>query len=465
MLSSRTQRTLLAFVTALAAMAVLANGGLQEPERPREGGGAWHSEIQSVPNEVIIQFKTGVSPIERASARARVGAMHEELILGESRRTDGKGELDLAKLPPGIALHAAIQALAQHPAVEFAEPNWIYHHQAVANDPYYANGSLWGMYGNQTLLTNQYGSQAGEAWGSNGHTCSNTVYVGVIDEGIMYAHEDLAANMWLNPFDPDNGEDDDGNGYVDDLRGWDFNANDNTTYDGPKDDHGTHVAGTIGAVGGNSKGVAGVCWSVQLITAKFLGNSGGTTANAIKALDYITDLKTRHGLNIAAINNSWGGGGYSQGLFDAIERANAAEILFIAAAGNGGSDGVGDNNDTTPFYPASYVNANIIAVASITKDGSKSSFSNYGGNSVDLGAPGSSIYSTLPGPRNTSKYGSYSGTSMATPHVTGAAALYAASNLGASADAIRTAILNGAVPTSSLSGRTLTGGRLNVRGF
>jgi subtilisin family serine protease len=452
-------------LVALAALAVPADGDAQGRA---EGRGAeaqsGQAEAQSVPNEVIIQFKARTLPAQKAAARARVGAVRQEIILEESRRADAKGDLELAKLPPGIALHAAIPALRQHPAVEFAEPNWIYHHQATSDDPYYVNGSLWGMYGDATVPQNAYGSQAAEAWAA-GNTCSNAVYVGVIDEGVMHAHQDLAANMWLNPFDPVDGVDNDGNGYVDDERGWDFSSGDNSTFDGAKDDHGTHVAGTIGAAGGNASGVTGMCWSVQIITAKFLGVSGGTTANAIRAVDYLTDLKRRHGLNIVATNNSWGGGGYSQALFDAIERAGAADILFIAAAGNGGNDGVGDDNDTRPFYPASYANANVIAVASITKSGDKSTFSNYGALSVHLGAPGSGIYSTLPGRRNTSSYGSYSGTSMATPHVTGAAALYAARNPGLPAATIKDAILSGAALTPSLMGKTTSNGRLDVSGF
>lgn len=224
------------------------------------------------------------------------------------------------------------------------------------------------------------------------------------------------------------------------------------------------MAGTIGAVGGNGKGVAGVVWSVKLITAKFLGRRGGTTANAVKAIDYIADLKKRHGLNIVATNNSWGGSGYSKALYDAIERANQAGILFIAAAGNGGADGVGDDNDTTPTYPASYPNENIIAVAAITSTGAKAGYSNYGRQTVDIGAPGSGIYSTLPN-KTSNGYGSYSGTSMATPHVTGAAALYAATHPGATAAQIKQAILSSAVPTPSLNGKCVTGGRLNVSGF
>ena len=419
---------------------------------------------QHMPGEVLVQFRQGASRAEKNAARKRARGERLETVAPEARREDGAGDLELVRIPPGIGIADAVRQVQGDPAVEFAEPNWVYQHDTFSNDPYFTNGSLWGMYGEGTSPANQYGSQSAKAWASGDTECGG-VYVGVIDEGFMYAHEDLTANAWTNPFDPIDGVDNDGNGYKDDIHGWDFDRNDNSTYDGTQDDHGTHVAGTIGAAGGNGKGVAGVCWSVKLISAKFLGRAGGTTANAIKALDYITDLKTRRGLNVVATNNSWGGGGFSQGLYDAIERANAASILFIAAAGNGGSDGVGDNNDTTPHYPSSYANTNIIAVASMMSSGAKSSFSNYGSTSVDLGAPGSGVYSTVPGKNNTSKYGSYSGTSMATPHVTGAAALYAASHPLETAAQVKAAILGSAIPTASLAGKCATGGRLNASGF
>ena len=180
-------------------------------------------------------------------------------------------------------------------------------------------------------------------------------------------------------------------------------------------------------------------------------------------MDYFTDLKTRSGINLVATSNSWGGGGFSQGLADAIERANAAGILFVAAAGNSTVD-----CDGGTCFPAGYANANVIAVASITSAGDISSFSNYGATTIDIGAPGSGIWSSVPKSAKgkiISSYASYSGTSMATPHVSGAAALYAAYHPGSSAAAIKAAILNSAVPTASLSGKTVTGGRLNVSGF
>ena len=415
-----------------------------------------------VPGEVIVKFRAGASVAGRGAALRAANAQAGERILTASMRRGGDSEgLTILRTP--LDVPAAIAALRGSPDVEYAEPNWIYRHDAVSNDVYFTNGSLWGMYGDAGSPANQYGSQASEAWAAN-HTSCGGVYVGIIDEGYMFTHDDLAANASTNPGEtPGNGIDDDRNGYVDDVRGYDFANGDNTVFDGTSDDHGTHVAGTIGGVGGNGTGVAGVCWSVKLLNAKFLGRNGGTTANAVKSVDYFTDLKTRHGLNLVATSNSWGGGGFSQALQDAIERANAANILFIAAAGNSTY-----NCETTACYPGNYPNANVITVASITSTGAISSFSNYGSKTVDLGAPGSGVYSTVPKSSKgqvVSGYASYSGTSMATPHVSGAAALYAAYHPGSTAAAIKAAILDSAIPTASLAGKTLTGGRLNASGF
>jgi subtilisin family serine protease len=439
----------------------------QQETAASSSGKEIHPGQEYMPNEVLVKFKAGVSESARAAVLSRVGGKAAEKILTKAMQRFGDNEgITLVTMP--LAAMEALGRLKGAAEIEYAEPNYIYRHTAVSNDPSYTDGSLWGMYGESSpLKTNAFGSQAGEAW-AIGNTGSETVYVGIIDEGVMHQHEDLFANIGNNSGEiAGNNRDDDGNGYVDDVYGWDFDGNNNSTYDGTQDDHGTHVAGTIGAVGGNGKGVAGVCWKVKMLTAKFLGRNGGTTANAIRSVDYFTGLKTRpnNKLNIVATNNSWGGGGYSQGLYDAIKRADEAGILFIAAAGNGGSDGIGDNNDVTKSYPSGYELNNVIAVASITSSGAKSNFSNFGATSVHIGAPGSGIWSTVPGRGNTSGYTSYSGTSMATPHVSGGAALYASTHAGASAATIKNAILSSSVPTSSLSGKTVTGGRLNVSGF
>jgi thermitase len=425
---------------------------------------------QFVQGEVLVQYHSGASNAAKQRARGRVAAETDEMIVDAAGRSDGKGDLELARVPPGISVAAAVRGLQEDPAVEFAEPNWVYTHEVASNDTYYVSGQLWGMYGDASSPANQFGSQAAEAW-ANGHTGSNAVYIGVIDEGIQFTHPELQANTWTNPFDPVDGVDNDGNGYVDDIHGWDFDGNNNSIYDGGNkgtlDDHGTHVSGTIGARGGNGVGVAGVNWSVTLISGKFLGRRGGTTANAVKAVKYFTDLKQRHGLNIVATSNSWGGGGFSQALLDAITAAAEQQILFIAAAGNGGNDQVGDNNDVVPNYPSNYDTSAgagydaVIAVAAISSNGSLASFSNYGSRTVDIGAPGVGIISTTA----FNSYSSFSGTSMATPHVSGAAALYASTHPGALASDIKNAILTSAIPTPSLAGRTVTSGRLNVSGF
>jgi subtilisin family serine protease len=384
-------------------------------------------------------------------------------------------------------------------------------HIAVAsNDPGYTGGTLWGMLGDTGAVQNAYGSQANEAWAA-GFTGSTKTVVGVIDTGIDYTHPDLYLNIWLNQreipttlraslsdIDTDglitfrdlngsanasyvidyngngrieagdllndvrweNGADEDGNGYRDDLIGWDFVNNDNDPYD--DNGHGTHVGGTIGGIGGNGIGVAGVNWAVQMVALKFLSASGsGSSSGAISAVNYFTDASIRATAteNFVATNNSWGGGGYSQALNDAIARGAQRDILFVAAAGNSTS-----NNDVAANYPSNYNTTAaagydaVVAVASITSAGALSSFSSYGATTVDIAAPGSSIYSTLPGGR----YGTYSGTSMATPHVAGAVALYAAANPNASAAEIRLALLDSAAATASLSGKVVTAGRLDI---
>ena len=387
--------SVLMLAALVASGSALAQGRPDLVDQSLRGGRA-----QFVPGELLVQFKPGTTREAQASAMAFIRGSKKETVKNASQRRDGKGDLHLLSLPPGLLVADAFRSMSQLADVDFAEPNWVYQHQATSNDPYVttntASSQLWGMYSATALAggkANIFGIGATTAWNANKTNCSN-VYIGIIDEGYMFTHEDLAANAGTNPGEiAGNGIDDDGNGLVDDVYGWDFAGNNNTVFDGVGDDHGTHVAGTIAGVGGNGKGVAGVCWGAKLLGAKFLGSTGGTTANAIKSVDYFTNLKTRavNPVPITATNNSWGGGGFSQALADAIERANAADILFIAAAGNNGT-----NNDVTASYPSNYTSANIIAVAAIASNGTLASFSQYGAVTVDIGAPGAGIWSTVP---------------------------------------------------------------------
>ena len=418
------------------------------------------STAAAVPDELIVGYVAGASAAQRERARGRASARFAERLVAAAI---DRIEVEVIHLPAGTNRSQAVAQLESDPAVAYAELNFLLSHQATATDPIFTSTNvaqdLWGMYGDASTPANAFGTQAAEAWAA-GHTGAKSVYVGVIDEGIQFTHPELSGQVWTNPFDTANGVDDDGNGYVDDVHGWDFANGDSTIYDGGTrgslDDHGTHVSGTIGAKANNGVGVAGMNWDVTLISGKFLGRNGGSLADAVKAVDYFTNLKTAHGLNIVATNNSWGGGAFSQTMLDAITRANVANILFVAAAGNSGT-----NNDTTPSYPSNYNVANVIAVAAIDRMGGLASFSQYGATTVDLGAPGVGVWSTTA----FNGYSSYNGTSMATPHVTGAAALYASTHPGATAAQIKAAILGSVVPTASLSGKTVTGGRLNVSGF
>ncbi|WP_394799955.1 S8 family peptidase [Hymenobacter translucens] len=454
-------------VSALAALVLTGCDKITEAPGGGPTAESQSVELAGVPgknyvaNEILVKFKAGASDQARSNALARIkGEVAERILTKAMVRAGDEEGLHLVRTP--LAALEAV-SLMKGEEIVYAEPNWIYTHAAASTDTYFANGSLWGMYGDASTPANQYGSQAAEAWAA-GHTGSASVVLGIIDEGVQFNHPDLAGQIWTNPYDPADGVDNDGNGYIDDIHGWDFDGNNNSVYDGGSrgdlDDHGTHVAGTIGAKS-NGTGVVGVTWNATMISCKFLGRRGGTTANAVKAVDYLNDLKSRHGMNLVASNNSWGGGGFSQALSDAVSRANTQNILFVAAAGNGGSDGVGDDNDVTASFPSNLNLPNVIAVAAITNTGAKSSFSNYGATTVDIGAPGSGIYSTTA--YNT--YSSYNGTSMATPHVTGGVALYASTHPGATAEQIKSAVLGSAVPTPSLAGKCVTGGRLNVSGF
>jgi len=432
-----------------------------------------------VPGEVLVQFKSTVTDPEIGEAFRR-----GQLNLIEHLRTpamEDHGLIGLTRTMTTLPVEAAVRALAHLPGVQFAEPDWVITPLAESNDPYYTGGWLWGMDGDDlpssvgpTGTTNPYATQVEKAW-ALGFTGSRDVCVGIIDGGLQLDHEDLAANIWTNPGEiPDNGIDDDGDGFVDDVHGWNAADNNGTvSYTDPaSDNHGTHVAGTIGAVGGNGIGVAGVNWNVTLISGRvFKTNGTSGVYGAVQAVDYMTTLKTRKGMNLVALNHSWGGGGFSQALLDAFTRSAQAGIFSVCAAGNGTS-----NNDLSPFYPASYNTTAsagydaILSVAAITRDGTLATYSNYGRTNVDLGAPGGQyldathipeleIVSTVP--PNT--YDFKRGTSMAAPHVTGAVALYASVHPGSTPQQTRADLLTAGVrPLSALNGITATGGTLDI---
>lgn len=332
--------------------------------------------------------------------------------------------------------------------IVYAEPDYIEHALSTTpNDPRF--GELWGMHNTgQSSGTPDADIDAPEAWDIT--TGRSNILVAVIDSGIDYTHPDLAANMWINSGEAGslstNGIDDDGNGFIDDARGWDFYNDDNDSMD--DNSHGTHCAGTIGAVGNNGTGVVGVCWNVSLVGLKFLGANGtGPNSAGIDATYYAARLGAR------MISASYGGGSPSQAGYDSIANAGASNMLFIAAAGNSA-----DDNDVTPHYPSSYTNDNVIAVANSTSTETLSGSSCYGLTSVDLAAPGSSILSTIPG----GGYGTKSGTSMATPHVAGAAALLWSYNSGMSATEVKAALMATVDTNAAFAGKMVSGGRLNI---
>ena len=355
------------------------------------------------------------------------------------------------RLSRGVSVEEALAAFRADPHVLYAEPNYRVHLQGTPDDVQF--DSLWGL--NNTGQTGgliDADIDAAEAWDLS--TGSGNTVVAVIDTGVDYTHPDLAGNMWVNAAEANGqpNQDDDGNGFVDDVYGYDFANNDAD----PKDDHdhGTHVAGTIGAVGNNALGVTGVNWDVQIMALKFLGADGsGTLADAIRAIDY----SVANGAVIS--NNSWGDNeDFSQALFDAIDRARAAGQIFVAAAGNGNIFGIGLNNDTTPFYPSNYELDNVVAVAATDHFDQLAGFSNFGATTVDLAAPGVGILSTT----RSGTYSSFSGTSMAAPHVAGTLALVRDLHPEWTHQEVIARVLENVDPIPALAGRTVTGGRLNA---
>jgi hypothetical protein len=284
-------------------------------------------------------------------------------------------------------------------------------------------------------------------------TGTGSTIVAVIDTGVDYTHQDLAANIWVNPGETaGDGIDNDGNGYVDDIHGYDFANNDPDPMD--DNNHGTHVFGSIGGVANNGKGVAGVNWNATIMPVKFIASNGsGSIADAVAAIGYAVD----NGARIS--NNSWGfNGAFPQFLFDAVQNAQNASHIFVAAAGNGDAFGNGLNNDSTVFYPSNFELDNIVAVAATDHNDSKAGFSNYGATTVDVGAPGVAILSTTIG----KTYSTFNGTSMATPHTTGLLSLIMDQNPGWDYLQVIDRLYETVDPIAALDGSTVTGGRINA---
>jgi subtilisin family serine protease/subtilisin-like proprotein convertase family protein len=406
--------------------------------------------------DIVAEFRTEGPGQALQSAAARYGGLGlqngEALLHRPAGAHGGERLATLWKLPPGKDVLEVAAALSGMAGVAYAEPNYLLSTaatQVFPNDPKFS--SLWGMHNTGAGGgTADADIDAPEAWAV--HSGSGNVVVAVIDTGVNYNHADLKANSWTNPFEiAGNGIDDDGNGYADDIKGYDFVNNDANPID--DNGHGTHVSGTIGATGNNGTGVVGVDQNVKIMGLKFLdAGGGGTTENAIRAVQYATDMRNR-GVNVVLTSNSWGGGAFSQALYDAIDASGDAGMLFVAAAGN--------NGGSSASYPALYNLDNIISVAATDRNDQLASFSNRG-TGVDIAAPGVAVYSTY---NNT--YKSLDGTSMATPHVSGAAALvadYLKTETGAlpSYQDLRDAILNSGDKIPAAQSTVATGSRLNA---
>jgi Subtilase family len=409
----------LVLVQALVVAFALGAPGAAQPAK---------QQPQAVPGELLVGF---VATLAQAESRGLVAG-----VAAKETRRFRKINAALVRVDPD-KVDKTLEKLRRDPRVRYAEPNFLVHADAIPNDPSY--GQLWGLH--------RIGADA--AWNSS--TGSTGVVAAVIDTGIDQSHPDLAANTWVNPGEDCSGcrtdaVDNDANGYVDDWRGWDFVNDDNN----PMDDHGhgTHVAGTIGAVGNNAAGVVGVNWRVRLMAVKFLSASGsGTTADAVSAVLYASAK------GASVLNNSWSGDEFSQALGDAIDAADEGNALFVAAAGNEGRD-----TDAFPAYPSSYTQPNVLSVAASDASDAPAFFSNYGRDSIDLAAPGVDILSTWTG----GSYASSSGTSMAAPHVSGVAALARALFPSASDVGLKALLLRTSHSAAPLAGMTASGARLDA---
>ncbi|MFP5261458.1 MAG: S8 family peptidase [Blastocatellia bacterium] len=446
-------RYCLVFLFVLLSSALVLPPSKSAYSQPRE-----HVRAPYVENQMLVKFKSDAGPAPDSAEMSdfvltRHGARVQPL------RGSGRGAQYMIELDGSLSVEEAVRQAASDPRVEYAEPNYLLYSANTPNDTLF--NQQWGLYNTGFLGQGKPGSDIGATRAWDYTTGSDDVVVAVIDTGVDLSHVDLSPNAWVNRAErPGNGVDDDNNGYVDDVNGWNFVTGRPTTYDNADTDwHGTHVSGIVGAAGNNGIGVTGVAWHVKLMSLKFVGDKSGSTADAVRAINYAIDQR-RRGVGVRVINASWGGPFESASLKSAIIAAGDAGILFVCASGNGGDDEYGDDVDATPEYPAAWSREipSIISVAAVTSTDDLAYFSNYGRTTVQVAAPGFLVMSTTPG----NQYGMGSGTSMATPHISGIAALVFSRQPSLTPAQVRQRIVATADPVASLVSAVTSSGRANA---
>jgi len=443
------KRVVFSIIMAITCLSVLSNISLANVKKNVNQS----NKTSYSSSQIIVKFRKNTSKSTKQSSHSLMGAKIK-------KKFKHFPNTHIMTLPASMSMEKAMAIYAKNPNVEFAEPDYTYFTSLTPNDIRF--DEMWGLNNSgQTGGLADADINAPEAWDIT--TGSSSIIVAVIDTGIDYTHPDLVDNTWVNPGEiAGNNIDDDGNGYIDDVHG----INTITGSGDPMDDygHGTHVFGTIAAKGNNSIGVTGVNWQIKVIGCKFLSSSGsGSVSDAIECLDYLLGLKTRstNPVDIILSNNSWGGGGESQALFNAIRESRDAGMLFVAAAGNSSS-----NNDSVNTYPANYDLSNVISVSASDHNDALASFTNYGRRSVEVGAPGVSILSTVPTGScslcDDTGYGILSGTSMATPHAAGVLALIKADDPTMDWAELKNLLISSGETVSAFSSKTITSKRIRA---